>query len=734
VSTVDQRERDAAVAELGVTFLVEAGAGTGKTSILVERFVNCLRHGADLASIAAITFTDKAAGELRERVTRRLQELLSGSKPDEPFPLGPDERKAVQDALDAIDTAVVSTIHSFAARLLRERPVEARIDPAFAQLDDLGSELMLARLWRDWLDELATAPESAGAQALRAALEAGVALSTVQKVAAEHFARRHSLDLAAARARCSPGQGGPGVERDIASLKSIVPALRDEARACRKPDDLLCAGLRDLAGALHELPASGDGDVLGWELVALAARRKTFGSKGAGSAANWPQGKEQPLGARDSALDSIEAAAGRYREHIASLVSCASAEFSVFAQRRQRQAGLLDFDDLLGMTRDMLRGSGRPPAEAARIRAYFQDRFRYLLVDEFQDTDPLQVEIVFLLCAADPRDDDWQTLRLEPGKLFLVGDPKQSIYRFRDADITTFKRVKDRIAGQGGRVVPIIQNFRTVPGIVAWVNAAFAPILGSEETDLRPAYSAIAAGRQSDAAGEKVLVLPAGAGQDQLPMGAARQAEAAAVVAFLAGLEDRGWIVRDPATKRERPARVGDVTVLFKTYTAIGVYEDALRESGVPYRVEGGRSYFQRAEVHDVISALRAVDVPGDTLAVYAALHSSLFGFADDELYAFHAAGGRFDPYGDVPPGFAQIGVALALLQELHGDRMTRSIKAVVDRLVRETYLLEVLAADGAGVQAGGNLDKLLQLAEARRDGYRFLPIEVVIAHGPNAP
>ena len=719
---VDQQQRRGAMTQLDATFMLEAGAGTGKTSILVERFVNCLRSGAELTSVAAITFTDKAAGELRERITRRLQELLSGSKPDEESPLLPEERKIVQDALDAIDTVVVSTIHSFAARLLRERPVEAGIDPAFGQLDALGSELMLARLWRDWLDELAAAQESAGARALSAALEAGVALSAVQKAAVEHFSRRHSLELSGARGAASDDGAAAAVRRDVAALKDLVPALRAEAQTCKKPDDPLCVGLDGLAGALEQLPSFGDVNELGWALVALAARRSAFGRKGAGGAPNWPQGKDVALVARDDALDAVQEAAGRFKERLARLVSCASAEFSLFAERRQRQAGLLDFDDLLGMTRDMLKGAGRSAADGARVRRYFQDRFSRLLVDEFQDTDPLQVEIVFLLCADDPADDDWQTLRLKPGKLFLVGDPKQSIYRFRDADITTFKRVKDRIDEQGGRVVPILQNFRTLPGIVDWVNAAFRPIMGDEETELRPAYADIVAGREDATAGEKVLVLAAGHGLAEPSIGEVRQAEADAVVGLLSGLESRGWTVRDPATKQDRPARLGDVTVLFKTYAAIGVYEDALRESGLPYRVEGGRSYFQRPEIHDVVSALRAVDVPGDALAVYAALHSSLFGFSDDELYAFFAAGGRFDPYADVPEGFEQFGVALGLLRDLHADRMTQSIKSVVDRLVRDTRLLEVLAADGAGAQAEGNLGKLLQLAEAfsEEDGATF--------------
>ena len=158
------------------------------------------------------------------------------------------------------------------------------------------------------------------------------------------------------------------------------------------------------------------------------------------------------------------------------------------------------------------------------------------------------------------------------------------------------------------------------------------------------------------------------------------------------------------------------MTILLRTFTGIEHYERALRDAGVPYRVEGGKSFFQRPEVVDVLAGLRAVDVPGDELAVYAALHGMLFGFSDEELYAFHVAGGRFDPFAPAPGAEADpggIGEALALLRDLHEARTTHSITHVVDRLLRATSLHEVLAADGGGVQASGNLGKLVDLADA---------------------
>ena len=701
---VDQDVRTRAETELGTTLLVEAGAGTGKTHILVERFVNCLREGAPLTSVAAITFTEKAAGDLRERLTRRLEELLA----DEADELSGAERERLNRALSTIDTAVVSTIHSFAGRLLRERPVEAAVDPAFRQLDGLGSELLLTRLWRDWLayisDEAVPAP---GASELGAALSAGVSLGSVQKVAFAHFGRRHTV-------RTPEPVRSPDLAADVLQLQAWVAPLESAAATCVDQADKLCAGMLDLASALEGLSDQGDATDIGWSLVALKQGRSGFGSKGAGNKGNWPGGKDDPLQTRDSVLDSIEAAATRFLEFVAALTAGAARGFVAFAEKEQRAAGVLDFDDLLGHARDLLAGHDMPAHEARLVRAYFQDKYRYLLVDEFQDTDPLQVEIVLLLAAADPGDDDWRTLALKPGKLFLVGDPKQSIYRFRDADIAIFQEVKQLIRGQG-EVVAIQQNFRTLPGIVGWVNTAFEQIIGDVDEDLRPKYLPIEAWRSDPTSDLKVCVLRSEQLLESTKTDEVREAEAKALAGLLAGLDQIDWVVRDPEATHDppRPVRLGDVTILFRTFTAIEIYERALREARVPYRVEGGRSYFQRPEIVDVLAGLRAIDVPGDELAVYAALHGSLFGFSDDELYAFSAADGVFDLFAPALPGFSEVAEGLTLLRELHEARTTRSIAHVVDELIRRTRLHEVLAADGGGQQAGGNLEKLVQLADA---------------------
>ena len=225
-----------------------------------------------------------------------------------------------------------------------------------------------------------------------------------------------------------------------------------------------------------------------------------------------------------------------FSEYLAELTAEAARGFATFAARRQLDAGILDFDDLLGRARDLLAGRTAPPAEARRVREHFQNKYRYLLVDEFQDTDPLQVEIVFLLAAEDPDDDGWATARLAPGKLFLVGDPKQSIYRFRDADIAIFQRVKELVRSQGD-VLEIWQNFRTVPGVVEWVNDAFREIIGDVDEELRPAYRAIEAWREEpDPDQPKVCALRPECPLQEWKAEEVRSVEAETLAAFLSGV------------------------------------------------------------------------------------------------------------------------------------------------------------------------------------------------------
>ena len=416
---------------------------------------------------------------------------------------------------------------------------------------------------------------------------------------------------------------------------------------------------------------SAEGDV---HALAAAVFAGPDGSAPGGNKKNWPAGGKEAMEARYEALAAALAAArDEYGAWVAALALSVAHDFAAEAAVRQSALGKLDFADLLGKTRDLL-------LRRRDVRAAFQAAFDYLLVDEFQDTDPLQAEIVFLLAEERAAADDWRAVRLKPGKLFVVGDPKQSIYRFRRADISLFDEVAALIAAQG-EVLTISENFRTTPAIADWVNAVLRH--GHRRRRVRGPSAALRADRAVPARVRRGLCACSwsttsrrtGASPRRTPPAAARPKPSRRCSAEAVS-EESAWQVRGSGDaqggERLRPAVWGDCAVLLRTYTGLGVLERVFTEAGIPYRVEGGKAYFQRREVSDALLTLRAVDDAADPLAVYAALHSSLFGFADEDLFLFRRAGGSFDYLAPQPAGFPEVLAALDLLRELHESRTQR--------------------------------------------------------------
>ncbi len=719
-SVCDADVRLRVTSELATTFLLEAGAGTGKTKVLVDRYVACVldeaRGAGDVRAVAAITFTEKAAGELRQRIREELERLAAAEAAGSP------SAQRVQAALDALDDAPIGTIHGFAGRLLREFPVEARVDPAFEQLDELGSDLERARLWGEWLTGLAAAGD--GHQTVRRQLQrllrAGVTLDDVRKLAVGKsgvFGERYDIEAVT----------GVADEPDLAShLERLARAVDDLCAfcsvACGDQEDGAFKGAMGLAGACREVLGGAPVEVD--QLVASLSRitvREKQGGLG-GRQGNW----SATHGGKDVLWERYRAAAGvvtaivdAYAEYLTGLAVAVADSFSRWAGATQLGLGRLDFTDLLGCLRDLL-------LHDREARRTLQRRFSYVLVDEFQDTDPLQAEIVFFLCEREPLAGDWREVVLEPGKLFVVGDPKQSIYRFRRADIAMYDEVKQLVAAQpggSGEVRAISQNFRTTPAVLGWVNNVFADLFdGEQETGRQPGYQWVEPYRLSVEESRVAVLLGPPYDGSAGSADAQRRDEARAVAGLLArvhGYDAHAWAVREREAGGDgevpRAPQWGDIAVLYRTTTGLETLEDALREAGVPYRVDGGTTYFARREIDDTLLCLRAVDDPSDGPAVYGALHSTLFGFTDDDLFLFWAAGGRFDLFGEQQPeAWPAVAAALRNLRELHASRAHLEPHELVDDLVRRTRAADLLAATGSGgAQSIANLDKLVERARA---------------------
>jgi ATP-dependent helicase/nuclease subunit A len=682
---VDQDVRDRIRTDLEGNLCVEAGAGTGKTTVLVERIVEVLRTGyASVDEVAVITFTEAAAAELAARVRQRLEEALVASADE-------DERERVHAALTGLHRAHVETIHAFAASLLRERPVEAGLDPGFEVLDELAAELRFDAAYNEWLHALLAEerPE------IVTAVGRGFDLSQLRRLVETVHAHRSLLPLA------------PLPVLPASGAKILLDELRE---AARKSGELLPhvggdeIGARDMEAivdyAARLNTAREDAVELDREILYRAPRLQP--AKGRKDEWDDPARCAESKALRRHARDVIEAAGEALRTE--ALVACfpLAEEFVAGYEAARKADGVADFDDLLEWARDLLRDS--PEA-----RSYFRRRFPVLLVDEFQDTDPVQADLALCIASGEEPGEDWLELGPRPGSLTVVGDPKQSIYRFRRADIAAYDSVRRGPLVDGE--ARLVQNFRSVEGILRFANTVFDRVLVEEE-GLQPANTPLEVG---DAAlsDESLSVCVVHGEPADTSASAVRTEEARVLATTIQHAIESGWAVRDRETGAERPATYGDVVVLVPRRTALDIYLDAFRRAGVPVRAEGGRSFFQRQEVIDLANLLQAVDDPLDQIALVASLRSTCFGCTDEEIFLHRAAGNRFDYRLDSVDSPASVAEALALLRDLHDLRSRVSLAQLVRATLEKTRLVEIALSGWDGQQSAANLVKLADQARA---------------------
>jgi ATP-dependent helicase/nuclease subunit A len=677
----DESARERARRDLRTSLVVEAGAGTGKTTLLVDRVETIVRSGAArLDEIAAVTFTENAATTMK----LRLRERLEGARVDSGVP--PAERARAQAALEVLERANVSTIHALCAALLQERPLECGVLPGFRMADEGEADVLFAGAWDEWLGERLTR----GDEVLLEALDSGVPLE-----ARTAWGERTSL-RGLARMLIEQRDLRPVAAEDALDPEAMRAELLAKAARGRE----LAAGAREgdrLAAQLVLLADFADrarflsGDALVAHLLALPAIPGNAGFR-----PHWPSPEALAEGREIAAWTKQTRTAwtaGRGAAMHGRLVRALTGVVALY-ERRKALAGVLDFLDLLLRARDALRD--RPS-----VRAWFQRRFRFLIIDEFQDTDPLQVEIARLL-AGD-----------RPGALVVVGDSKQSIYRFRRAEVRLFRELAAQAEAAPGRaVLQLRQNFRSQPAILRFVNRVFADLIQASDEADQTAYEPIdpPPGLPEEPA-VVALRFPAPAaasGSDLLG------AEAAALGSFLAAAARGAHSVRDPASGQWRPSRAGDVMVLARRLTQVRHLEEAFEAAGLRFTVEGGKSFFDRQEVHEALAVLRAIDDPSDRLSLVAALRSSFFGVSDRDVVAHALSGGRLELLGGVDedaPGAATLGPALEVLGRLFGLRTRLSVPALLDRLYDETRVLAALTGTRRGEAQVANLEKIQALA-----------------------
>ena len=668
----DQTDRDLVTGALGTTLFVEAGAGSGKTTALVRRVVNLIRSGVPVGRIAAITFTEKAAADLRHKIRSTLQSAATTAGSDAPL---------AATALTELDLAPIGTLHAFARRLLNEFPVEAQLPPQFGVLDEVQSATAFHERFTDFLETLLDDPASVRLVELCQYDNFGVEKG-VRRMAEDFQA---NWDLVAERVSPEPPPqiDEVPVQRRLAGLCAAAASFQpppgdSQEKVCRE----FAERAQHLAGPLPF------GELL--RLLGVVAK-----SKAMGNAANWkkhhraddvlPAFKAAVTAAADAAKAAMRDVNDERRLTLGALLR----DFTLGSVQLRQLDGELEFHDLLVLSRRLV-------ATNEEVRAQLHQRYTHLLLDEFQDTDPIQLELAVRITAA-PGDQshdqsgDWRALRPLPGRLTVVGDPKQSIYRFRRADIAQFLRAREQI---GAERATLSANFRSAAPVIDWVNTTMGRLIQAEP-DVQPAYEPLVAARHGGHAHGSVTVLGAEPHVD-LPRAAAetlRELEAADVAAVVVQALAEQWPVwRDGAL---HPCRPGDLAILLPSRLSLAALQVALAARSVPYRAENSSLVYAAPEVRALMLALRAADDPTDELAIVSALRTPLFGCSDRHLYEWKVTNGQWWRWGNVPDELREHPVARALV--CLGEVATRipysTPSQLLSWLVRERCVMELALA-----------------------------------------
>ena len=682
---VDQDARTRVTERFNESLLVEAGAGTGKTTALVDRVANGLRMGEmTIDDLAVVTFTKDAAAELAGRVRERLEEVLAESPPTE-------ERSRLENALRNLYRARISTLHVFATTLLRERPVEGRVDPGLRTLNEVERQQRFADVYAAWLDEVLAGDDVH----IALALNRGMKLEHLEALCRGIDAHRHALPLDPV---VVPRVDHRSFRIAIAAHTDALGRLQPR---CVDPEDkgiLQWPGVQRFSEAVR-----GAEDDLTLERVALERAPRI--NAHAGRQGSWEDSADCKAWKAELAdlRDTIERFCDELRATaLAGIVPLAERFVRHFEEER-RTAGVADFDDLLLWARNLLR-------DDAAARRWFRDRYRHVLIDEFQDTDPLQAELALLLTSPGPSN-DWTVLTPDPGALVVVGDPKQSIYRFRRGDIQTYDAVKS--GPLAGERVELRQNFRSVGGLLHWCNAVFASLFGAGDPGRQAPHVPLEP-TASDRVGDRapVIVVPDPVRAGKLKADALRDREADLLARTISLAVGEGWPVRDGGDVRA--ATYGDVAVIIPARTGLDAIIDAFDRFGIPYRADRGIGLFQQPEVMELVAILRAIDDPGDAVSVVGALRSDAFGCSADDLVAYAAvADGRFDPRWIVDDGPAVVVEGLQTLADWRRQRRGLSLAELVDRVVSGSGLVELALEGRGGPQAAGNVLEVVEEARA---------------------
>jgi ATP-dependent helicase/nuclease subunit A len=724
----DERERHRIRTDLETNLFVEAAAGTGKTTCIVDRLLGLIRTGkAKPQAIVAVTFTRKAAGELRRRFREELHAQVANTE-------APDERARLTEAIAHAESMVIGTIHSFAARLLRERAVDAGVDPAFTELDDAADRLLREQAWRMFAE---AAPFSHPAIINR--LESvGLRLGDLHFAFVNKFA-----DYGDVTSWPAPAAPQPNIKAALTSLDPFVTKIRHASfppEAARGTDELM----NDLEQfvRLHDR-TDKTSTVTVMDLLQTLDREPKLVQE------YWPGAKDADKERSKAAKEAAKQWKQEWddvRQTIAAphlwewRAHCYPTVIEVLLAARERydllrqERGVLSFQDLLSKTGDLLKA-------CPEAREDFRSRYTHILVDEFQDTDPIQAEMLLLLCATDYKEKDALNCVPVPGSLFVVGDPKQSLYRFRRADIVTYNRVK-QVFKSHGAILELTTNFRSRSDLVAFANAMFSSEFPSVATTASPAF------------------VPATSGRRDAPPPPADPATAwlsgvRALRYARSGYEGEEWVVEEahtiaefiigaikgghcvPRTESERAAGIPfecsakDFLIVARERAHLSIYAAALQAAGLAVDITGAFGADHADSLRALRGCLAAVADPDDPVAILSLLRGPVFGLSDADLFEYRQAGGSF--YGGIdvpdscPPDLRnRCAEAKSALRRWRGWAGRLSVASAVEKIIDDAGLLLVASCQGETGPGGRAVVGLVQkyLESIRRSRETILSIQ----------
>ncbi len=737
---------------------VTAGAGSGKTTILVARYLKIiLEDEVDVRRVLAITFTEKAAAEMTQRVAEMIQQRLGGKLSDE-------ERSRLLALRERLNAAQISTIHAFCARILREFAVAAGVDPDFSVPSELQQRLfiresldeVLEQLDRrtlesdidmaDWLELLRQVPPPLLNHLLSALLSNRYETQRLQQHLAEMsdqawLSRLENAFFGLLETRLRPAT----------LLAELLPLLREILsatvhRAALKENGQKVFALAEEILLTAETRAS---QTLLWQKLLDLAPLLTAGKEGTPYKTLTALGKKADLGESHEPLleisrllnplyhfsrefgETVPGPIDRLNLQAVRKIMRLYAEVEARYQEKKEARGLLDFDDLQLLALKMLQ-------EHEGVRIQLRNRYRHVMVDEFQDTNALQWAIISQLGTPDGQ--------LQPDKFFVVGDPKQSIYGFRNADVRVFQDVKTQFAHRAGAGenypgnITLSDSFRFLPSINRFVNFLFARILGSDaENTFDVPYEALNTRREVEDRGHIELAV-----LDEEELGRENLSQEDYVAQQICALLNRATegnamasdahlriYHRRDGREELRPVRPGDIAILIRQRTTLPVLESKLRQYRVPFKTIGGVGFYSRQEIFDIYHLLRFLDNPGDNLALVALLRSPFAGISDAALFylSLEPGAGYRDKLRNVtdfsryPPGDREpLRVFRSQMERWQQRRDRLSLSRLISEILDEALYRATLAANWNGEQLLANLDKLVeQVRDFEQGGFMAL-------------